>query len=129
MPEPVQAGERGVHRFRSVFFSESDRFARCEDPIAADARLKDRMRESASHRRAVSYLIADCRLTASGSHLLAFFPAELRERLTRLDGKSGMRDEADGHGIRLLRWQHLLALIAGAAGAAAGFWIYFHQAL
>lgn len=124
MPEPVQAGERGVHQFRSVFFSERDRFTHCDDPIEADVRLKDRMRESASHRRAVSYLIVDCRLTASGSRLLAYFPAGLRERLTRLDENAGMPGAAGGRGIRLFRWQYLLSFLAGAAG----FWIYFHQA-
>lgn len=77
----------------------------------------------------MSYLIVDCRLLASGSHPLSLFPPELRERLARMEGKGGVQAEARVSGCRPLSLRRLLPLIVGAAGAAAGFWVFFHRAL
>lgn len=129
MPEPVQTGERGVHRFRTVFFSDEDGLSPCESFSVAEPQLIVRMRESVSHHRAVSFLIVDSRLLASGSNLLSLFPRELIERLSLMGGVADVHGETPIRAFRRHRWRTLFPLMAGAAAAAAGFWVFFQRAL
>lgn len=129
MPEPVHTGERGVHRFRTVFFSDEDGLSPCENLAAAEPHLNVRMRESVSHHRAVSFLIVDSRLLASSSNLLSLFPRELMERLSLMGGTADVHREAPMNDFRRHRLRNWIPLMAGAAAAAAGFWVFFHRAL
>lgn len=129
MPERPRTGERGIHRVSTVFFSERDRLTPYHDLSAAHPHLKDRMRESASQQRAVSFLIVDTRLLASRSHLLSLFPRELSERLTLRDRISGVHADTWIESLRRHPLRGWLPLLTGAAAAAAGFWIFFHLAL
>ena len=129
MRDRALTGERGTYRFRSVFFSEKGRFARCDDLALVGCRLEDRMRESVGQRRATSFLIVDNRLLASESELVSVLPVKLRARLGRAEGTG---DAAAGETVRdglQIRLRKRLPLIAGAACAAAGFWVFFQLTL
>ncbi|MCL4783634.1 MAG: hypothetical protein KJZ70_11430 [Bryobacterales bacterium] len=122
-------GEHGTYRFRSVFFSEKGRFAQCDDLALVECRLEDRMRESVGQRRATSFLIVDNRLLASESDLVSVLPGKLRARLGRAGETSSA---AAGETVRdrlQIRLRKRLPLFAGAACAAAGFWVFFQWTL
>ena len=129
MRDRATAGERGTCHFRSVFFSEKGRFSQCDDLALVGCRLEHRMRESVGHRRAASFLIVDNRLLAPDRDLLSVLPVELRARLGRAEGTNSAAAGETAHGWLQTRLHKRLPLIAGAACAAAGFWIFFQLTL
>ncbi len=87
------------------------------------------MRESVGQHRTTSFLIVDNRLLASDSDLLSVLPVKLRARLGRAEGTDSAADGEAAHGWLQNRLHKRLPLIAGAACAAAGFWVFLQLTL
>lgn len=128
MSERVKAGERGVYRFRAVFFSDGNRLSVHLDPAQAELLAKRRLRASVQQRQAASFLIADCRLAEPGSPALSLFPKELRVRLCGGNAAAPTGRQPDGPAPRRA-WRWILPWAAAVATAGAGFWVFLLRAL
>lgn len=123
MLDRVHAGERGVYRFRAVFFSTEEGCFSSRRTAAAEQELTRRLSASVSKHRALSFVIADSRLLAPGSEARALFPPRLIERIVA--GGGSCSSVASGlAGVAPPRWNR-----AGLRARAKTSWAKFRKIL